>query len=74
MIICNLAVLAESRIDALHAFRYPREEACEKLKTNTGMIASFSRALMEGITQGMSDEEFEGSLDKAIQSIFDAST
>lgn len=40
---------------------------------NKGMIASFSRALMEGITYQMTDEEFNKSLDGAIQSIYDAS-
>jgi fructose-bisphosphate aldolase class 1 len=37
------------------------------------MIASFSRALMEGITKNMDDEEFEKELNTSIQSIFDAS-
>jgi fructose-bisphosphate aldolase, class I len=53
---------------------YSREEANNVLITQTGMIASFSRALMEGVTYGMSDDEFEKTLDESIQSIFHAST
>ena len=53
--------------------RYSRDEACERLKQNEGMIASFSRALMEGITKDLTSEEFEAELNKSIQSIFDAS-
>jgi fructose-bisphosphate aldolase class I len=52
---------------------YTREEANEILARQNGMIASFSRALVEGLTYSMSDEDFDSSLDKAIQSIFDAS-
>jgi fructose-bisphosphate aldolase class I len=37
------------------------------------MIASFSRALSEGLSAGQSDAEFHGTLDVAIQSIFEAS-
>jgi fructose-bisphosphate aldolase class I len=43
------------------------------LVKNKNMIASFSRALMEGITFQMTDAEFNSSLDGAIQSIYDAS-
>lgn len=52
---------------------YTRDEANEKLAKNPGMIASFSRALAEGLTAQMSDEEFNSTLDHSIQSIYDAS-
>jgi fructose-bisphosphate aldolase class I len=52
---------------------YSREEAVELLAKNTGVIASFSRALTEGLSADQSDEEFNATLDKAIQSIYDAS-
>jgi fructose-bisphosphate aldolase class I len=52
---------------------YTREEANEILARQNGMIASFSRALVEGLAHPMSDEEFDSCLDKSIQSIFDAS-
>ena len=52
---------------------YSREEADELLAKNTGLIASFSRALTEGLTVDQSDEQFNATLDKAIQSIYDAS-
>jgi fructose-bisphosphate aldolase class I len=52
---------------------YSREEANEKLARNNGMVASFSRALAEGLTAQQSDEEFDAMLDASIQSIFDAS-
>lgn len=52
---------------------YPRDDANARLAKNDKMIASFSRALMEGITFQMTDEEFNTSLDSAIQGIYDAS-
>ncbi|HVT77134.1 MAG TPA: fructose bisphosphate aldolase [Acidimicrobiales bacterium] len=52
---------------------YTRAEACEKLAKNPGVIASFSRALTEGLTAQQSDEEFDKALDASIQAIFDAS-
>jgi fructose-bisphosphate aldolase class I len=52
---------------------YSREEANELLAKNTGLIASFSRALTEGLSADQSDEQFNATLDKAIQSIYDAS-
>jgi fructose-bisphosphate aldolase class I len=52
---------------------YSRTEACQKLANNPGMIASFSRALTEGLSAQQSDDEFDKSLDSAIQAIFDAS-
>jgi fructose-bisphosphate aldolase class I len=52
---------------------YTREEACARLARNPGVIASFSRALTEGLTAQQSDEEFDAMLGAAIQSIYDAS-
>lgn len=52
---------------------YSRDQANELLARNHGMIASFSRALTEGLTAQQSDEEFDALLDSAIQSIFEAS-
>lgn len=52
---------------------YAREEANEILSKQKGMIASFSRALTEGLSHTMSAEDFDSTLDKAIGSIFEAS-
>jgi fructose-bisphosphate aldolase class I len=52
---------------------YSRDEACEKLSRNHGVIASFSRALTEGLTAQQSDEEFNATLDAAIAEIAKAS-
>ena len=53
---------------------YSRDEANEKLSHNVGMIASFSRALTEGLTAQQSDAEFNAALASAIDSIFQASS
>jgi fructose-bisphosphate aldolase class I len=52
---------------------YSREEANNRLRRNHGVVASFSRALVEGLTAQQSDAEFNAMLDKSIQCIFDAS-
>jgi fructose-bisphosphate aldolase, class I len=52
---------------------YTREEANNRLRRNHGIIASFSRALVEGLTAEQSDVEFNALLDGFIQSIFEAS-
>ncbi len=52
---------------------YSREEANERLARQNGMVASFSRALSEGLSAQQSDDEFNATLDTSIQSIFDAS-
>ncbi len=52
---------------------YSREEANQKLALNHGMIASFSRALTEGLSAQQSDAEFDSAIDSAIESIFQAS-
>ena len=53
---------------------YTREEADARLARNHGVIASFSRALTEGLTAQQTDDEFDATLDKAIASIFAASS
>jgi fructose-bisphosphate aldolase, class I len=52
---------------------YTREEANDRLRRNHGIVASFSRALVEGLTAQQSDDEFNALLDGSIQSIFAAS-
>jgi fructose-bisphosphate aldolase class I len=52
---------------------YPRDEANERLSRQHGMIASFSRALTEGLSAGQSDDEFNSTLASTIDSIFAAS-
>jgi fructose-bisphosphate aldolase class I len=52
---------------------YSREEANARLSRNAGMIASFSRALTEGLSAQQSDAEFDAALDASIGSIFEAS-
>ncbi len=52
---------------------YTREQANEKVTKNNGMIASFSRALTQGLSAKQSDIEFTNALDSAINSIFNAS-
>ena len=52
---------------------YPLTEACEHLRVNHGMIASFSRALVEGLTRDMSDDAFDARLGQSIDEIFRAS-
>ncbi|CAB4604141.1 MAG: fructose bisphosphate aldolase [Actinobacteria bacterium] len=52
---------------------YSREEANKQLAQNHGVIASFSRALTEGLSAQQSETQFNGALDAAIQAIFEAS-
>lgn len=52
---------------------YNRDEANKRLSENKGMIASFSRALTQGLSAQQSDEDFNAELDKTIQGIYDAS-
>jgi fructose-bisphosphate aldolase class I len=52
---------------------YSREEANDRLARNPGVIASFSRALTEGLSADQSDEEFDAMLDASIKSIYEAS-
>ncbi len=53
---------------------YSRAEACKRLAQNHGMIASFSRALVEDLRNGMTKEEFDAALASAIDEIYRAST
>jgi fructose-bisphosphate aldolase, class I len=53
---------------------YSQESADELLRRDHGMLASFSRALLEGLSAQQSDAEFNSVLEKSIQSIYDAST
>jgi fructose-bisphosphate aldolase class I len=52
---------------------YSREEANAKLARNPGIVASFSRALTEGLSAQQSDDEFNAALDAAIEDIYQAS-
>jgi len=52
---------------------YSRDEANDRLRRNRGVVASFSRALAEGLSAQQSTAEFNATLDKSIQSIFEAS-
>ncbi len=52
---------------------YSREVANDMLAKNSGVIASFSRALTEGLSAQQSDTEFDATLNSAVQSIYDAS-
>jgi fructose-bisphosphate aldolase class I len=53
---------------------YTRAEACKRLSANHGVIASFSRALVEELRHSMSDAEFEAALARSIDEIYQAST
>ena len=53
---------------------YTRDEANDRLRRNHSIVASFSRALLEGLSAQQSDAEFNAVLDASIQSIFEAST
>ena len=53
---------------------YSREEGNDRLRRNHGIVASFSRALVEGLSFQQADAEYNTALDAAIQSIFDASS
>jgi fructose-bisphosphate aldolase class I len=53
---------------------YSREEGNRRLRRNHGVVASFSRALVEGLSVQQSDAEYSARLDAAIQGIYEAST
>ena len=53
---------------------YKRTDACQRLAKNHGVIASFSRALIDDLKSGMSDAEFDAALGEAIGEIYLAST
>ena len=52
---------------------YDRDEACARLTHERTMIASFSRALLEGLRYDQSDEEFSATLERAVEQIYRAS-
>jgi fructose-bisphosphate aldolase class I len=52
---------------------YSRADACERLASNHGMIASFSRALINDLKKPMSDSEFDAALETAVEEIYEAS-
>lgn len=52
---------------------YSRDEACLLLRRDTTLIASFSRALLEGLTESQTDEQFNARLDSSIAQIYQAS-
>ena len=53
---------------------YARPEACAELAKNHGIIASFSRALLNDLRFAMSDAEFDAALGEAIDAIYEGST
>jgi fructose-bisphosphate aldolase class I len=69
------SLISDSKVQRVVALSggYSRAEACAKLKQNKGLIASFSRALVEGVSDGQSDAEFNASLAEAIDEIYAAS-
>ena len=52
---------------------YSRQEGNDRLRRNHGVVASFSRALVEGLSAQQSDPQFDAMLDAAIQSIYESS-
>jgi fructose-bisphosphate aldolase class I len=52
---------------------YSRDEACALLARDPTLIASFSRALLEGLTEGQTDEEFTATLGHSVEEIYRAS-
>ena len=63
---------AVARVVALSG-GYPRDEANDRLSRNNGLIASFSRALLDGLTASQSDKDFNSTLDATIEGIYQAS-
>ena len=53
---------------------YDHAEACERLARQPGMVASFSRGLLEGLAVDQSDDEFDEMLDRLVGNVFEAST
>ena len=53
--------------------RYSRDEACARLARDPTLIASFSRALLEGLTESQTDEQFNAQLESSIEQIYQAS-
>jgi fructose-bisphosphate aldolase, class I len=70
------ALINHPRVERVVALSggYTRADACKRLAANHGMIASFSRALVEELRVSMSDAEFETALARSIDEIYKAST
>ena len=68
-------LIGHARVERVVALSggYSRQEACRLLAANHGMIASFSRALIDDLRASMSDAEFDAALREAIDQIADAS-
>jgi fructose-bisphosphate aldolase class I len=68
-------LIAEPHVQRVVALSggYSRDEACARLAKNPGLIASFSRALVEGVSDGQSDAEFNATLAASIDAIYAAS-
>ena len=68
-------LMADPRVVRIVALSggYPRSEADQKLKQNHGLIASFSRALLSGLSAQQTDAEFDATLAATIQAIYEAS-
>ena len=68
-------LIAEPHVQRVVALSggYSRDEACSLLAQNEGLIASFSRALVEGVSDGQSDAEFDATLAASIDAIYAAS-
>jgi fructose-bisphosphate aldolase, class I len=71
-----MPLIKHDRVERIVALSggYKRDDACRRLAKNHGMIASFSRALVEDLKASMSDAEFNAALAKAIDEIYTAST
>lgn len=69
-------VIAHKRVQRVVALSggYTRTEACQKLAQNHGMIASFSRALVQDLRAQMTDDEFNKALAQSIDEIYKGST
>jgi fructose-bisphosphate aldolase class I len=69
------ALAADPRVLGVLALSggYSRDEACRRLAADPSMIASFSRALLQGLSDEQTDEQFNAQLDAAISQIYDAS-
>ena len=69
-------LIAHSKVERVVALSggYKRTDACQRLARNHGMIASFSRALIDGLQSSMSDAQFDAALAEAVDEIYQAST
>ncbi|NLJ81249.1 MAG: fructose bisphosphate aldolase [Firmicutes bacterium] len=68
-------IMADPRVIRIAALSggYTRREANEKLRQNKGLIASFSRALLEGLKEDQTKEEFDALLKSSVTSVYEAS-